>query len=97
MTLPPRDSEVTVFAENRHGVSTAATVRVTWAGAAPAPDVVKPRLYVLAIGVGQYQNKEVASLGALPAKDARDFVDAIKRQARHEETTRFDTIEFKLD
>ena len=29
--------------------------------------------------------------------DQRQIVDAIKRQARHEETTRFDVIEFKLD
>ena len=29
--------------------------------------------------------------------DLRQIVDAIKRQARHEETTRFDVIEFKLD
>jgi hypothetical protein len=29
--------------------------------------------------------------------DLRQLVDAIKRQARHEETTRFDMIEFKLD
>jgi hypothetical protein len=29
--------------------------------------------------------------------DQRQLVDAIKRQARHEESTRFDTIEFKLD
>jgi hypothetical protein len=29
--------------------------------------------------------------------DQRQMVDAIKRQARHEESTRFDTIEFKLD
>jgi hypothetical protein len=29
--------------------------------------------------------------------DQRQLVDAIKRQARHEETTRFDVIEFKLD
>ena len=27
----------------------------------------------------------------------RDLTDAIRRQARHEDTTRFDTIEFKLD
>jgi len=27
----------------------------------------------------------------------RDIVDAIKRQARHEESTRFDTVEFNLD
>ncbi|MGI9245855.1 MAG: hypothetical protein ACR2I8_04020 [Steroidobacteraceae bacterium] len=29
--------------------------------------------------------------------DQRLLVDAIKREARHEETTRFDVIEFKLD
>jgi hypothetical protein len=29
--------------------------------------------------------------------DGRGLVDAIRRQARHEETNRWDTIEFKLD
>jgi hypothetical protein len=29
--------------------------------------------------------------------DERALVDALRRQARHEETTRWDTIEFKLD
>ncbi len=29
--------------------------------------------------------------------DERGLVDAIRRQARHEDTTRWDTIEFKLD
>jgi hypothetical protein len=29
--------------------------------------------------------------------DERALVDAIRREARHEETTRWDTIEFKLD
>ena len=29
--------------------------------------------------------------------DQRQLIDAIKRQARHEESTRFDVIEFKLD
>ena len=29
--------------------------------------------------------------------DDRALVDAIRRQARHEETDRWDTIEFKLD
>jgi hypothetical protein len=29
--------------------------------------------------------------------DERGLVDAVRRQARHEETTRWDTIEFKLD
>lgn len=31
------------------------------------------------------------------AWDERSLVDALRRQARHEETTRWDTIEFKLD
>lgn len=29
--------------------------------------------------------------------NSRELADAIRRQARHEETTRWDTIEFKLD
>jgi hypothetical protein len=29
--------------------------------------------------------------------DERALVDALRRQARHEDTTRWDTIEFKLD
>lgn len=29
--------------------------------------------------------------------DSRSIVDAIRREARHEDTTRFDMIEFKLD
>jgi hypothetical protein len=31
------------------------------------------------------------------AWNERNLIDALKRQARHEETTRWDTIEFKLD
>ena len=31
------------------------------------------------------------------AWDERALVDAVRRQARHEDTTRWDTIEFKLD
>jgi hypothetical protein len=31
------------------------------------------------------------------AWDERGLVDAVRRQARHQETTRWDTIEFKLD
>ena len=35
-------------------------------------------------------------LGAIDPAE-RALVDAIRRQARHEDTTRWDTIEFKLD
>jgi hypothetical protein len=78
--IPPQDSEVQVFAENRHGFSTAAVVRVKWVGAAPQPAFsIQPKLYVLAVGVGQYQNDQIGRL-AFPAKDAADFVAAMQRQ-----------------
>jgi hypothetical protein len=42
--------------------------------------------------------KEILDLAdEVVAWDERALVDAIRRQARHEETTRWDTIEFKLD
>jgi hypothetical protein len=31
------------------------------------------------------------------AWNERDLIDVLRRQARHEDTTRWDTIEFKLD
>ena len=85
VTIPPQDSEIQVFAENRHGVSTPATLRVRWAGAAAPPTVagdafqIQPKLYVLAVGVAQYQHADIGKLN-LPAKDARDFAAAMKRQ-----------------
>ena len=41
---------------------------------------------------------EVMQMSAERARwDERGLVDAIRRQARHEDTTRWDTIEFKID
>lgn len=99
--LPPQDAEVQIFAENGHGVSTPATVRVTWTGrnAAAVPDasveaaraqgatsegtagafVIRPKLYVLAIGVSQYTSPDIPKLG-LAAKDADDFAATIAKQ-----------------
>jgi hypothetical protein len=39
--------------------------------------------------------KEMAD--EISAWNERNLIDALRRQARHEETTRWDTIEFKLD
>lgn len=39
--------------------------------------------------------KELAD--EVSAWNERDLIDALRRQARHEETTRWDSIEFKLD
>lgn len=83
VTIPihDEDSEIQLFAENKNGVSTPASVRLTWAGNAPvsAPETTfKPKLYVLAVGVSQYANPSF-NLG-LPAKDARDFASVLMKQ-----------------
>ena len=60
---------------------------------------------VLEDSKGQYSRiiccGDLAGYGPNPNEvidwDERALVDAIRRQARHEETTRWDTIEFKLD
>jgi hypothetical protein len=42
--------------------------------------------------------KEITSLSdQIVDWDGRALVDAVKAQARHEESNRWDTIEFKLD
>ena len=80
VAIPPQDSEVQVFAENKNGVSTPATLRLKWAGASPAREAAlfKPRLYVLAVGVSKYANASF-NLG-LAAKDARDFAAVLQAQ-----------------
>lgn len=88
--LPDRDSEIQLFAENRNGVSTPAVVRVAWQGARPVEStasaaagekldaLLKPKLYILAVGVSIYANPAY-NLG-LAAKDATDFATVFQRQ-----------------
>lgn len=81
--LPSEDAEIQVFAENRHGVSSPATLRYRFAGAKPqpvatAPAELKPKLYVLAVGVSNYDNPDYR-LG-LAAKDATDLSAAFRQQ-----------------
>jgi WD40 repeat protein len=84
VTVPPQDSEISVIAENRHGASVPATVRVKWAGVTPglvrgtAPVVLKPTLYVLAVGVGTYARADLSLRFA--GKDARDIAQALLAQ-----------------
>ena len=76
--VPERDSTVELFAENRNGVSTPASFKFSWQGAQPATPKPSRRSYVLAIGISNYRDGSI-SLG-YPAKDARDFVEALKPQ-----------------
>jgi WD40 repeat protein len=70
--IPSRDCEVSVIAENRHAASEPAAIRLRWKGAAAREEFeVKPRLYVLAVGVSMYQDPEMRL--NLAAKDALDF------------------------
>ena len=76
VSVPERDSEVSIIAENRFASSVPATIRLKWRGARPSaePFVIQPKLYVLAIGVSQYQNPSYSLKFA--AKDAQDFAAA---------------------
>lgn len=71
--IDPGESEIAIIAENRHAVSEPAIIRVTSSVAAPLEVIsFKPRLLILAVGIGDYREKELALDFA--AKDARDFV-----------------------
>jgi WD40 repeat protein len=80
ISVPERDIEVSIIAENRFAASVPATIRLRWRGAVPATGpsadtfVIQPKLYVLAIGVSQYQNASYSLKFA--AKDAQDFAAA---------------------
>jgi WD40 repeat protein len=81
VTLPKRDSEISIIAENRFTTSVPATVRVKWHDATAArPDafVVKPKLYILAVGVSHYADSNFNL--KLADKDASDFVKVMMGQ-----------------
>jgi WD40 repeat protein len=79
VTIPARDCEVSLIAENRFSASVPATVHLTWASAQqPDQFIAKPKLYLLAVGISAYQNPELR-LG-FAAKDARDFAAVMHAQ-----------------
>jgi WD40 repeat protein len=75
LTLPRRNSIVSIIAYNGEGASAPASIHVQWRGAGSDP---KLTLYVLAIGVGQYKDKSIRPL--LAGKDADDFVAFVRTQ-----------------
>ncbi len=76
LNLPSRDVEVTLIAENRFAAGNPATIHLKWQGAEEF--VIKPNLYVLAIGVSDYKDKSLQL--AFAAKDARDFAGVLAKQ-----------------
>jgi len=70
--IPARDCEISVIAENRFAASEPATIRLRWKGAAAKEEFeIKPKLYVLSVGVSAYQDVDLRL--DLAAKDALDF------------------------
>ncbi|HUK03112.1 MAG TPA: hypothetical protein VLW26_12610 [Steroidobacteraceae bacterium] len=58
----------------------------------------KPVILLKSFGTPKPVPKPLADLAnEIVDWDERALVDAVRRQARHEDTTRWDTIEFKLD
>jgi Caspase domain len=77
--VPPNNVEISVIARSGELISEAARVRVTYIGVAPAAeDALKPKLYAVAIGVGDYADETLRL--TYPAADARGFTEALKRQ-----------------
>ncbi|MCP4579448.1 MAG: hypothetical protein GY846_24515, partial [Deltaproteobacteria bacterium] len=75
--VPSKDSTISIVAENRYSASDPATIHLRWKGV-DEEFIIKPKLYVLSIGVSDYQDKTLTLKYA--AKDARDFANVMKRQ-----------------
>jgi caspase domain-containing protein len=89
VTVPRRDCELALVAENQYAASEASVVKLRWRGGAEN-NLVKPKLYILAVGVAQYRNPSWNL--TYPAKDARDFVEVMRSQ----EGGLYRQVEFKL-
>ena len=83
--LPPHDSTVEIYADNGNARSEPLTLALKWDGrAALAPGQQglaaqrKPRLFVLAVGISQYQRPDLRLNFA--ARDAEQFVAAMQAQ-----------------
>lgn len=80
VSVPQQDCTITLLAENDNGTSPETSLFLKWVNAAaPVEDFVfKPKLYVLAIGVSDYNNPDF-KLG-LASKDAGDFAATVAKQ-----------------
>jgi WD40 repeat protein len=95
--LPPRDSVVEIYVDSRHGPSVALAFSLKWDGRAalsPGQQVVgtqrKPRLFLLAVGISQYQRPDLRLNFA--DLDAERFVSAMQAQ----QAKRYSEVNSKL-
>ncbi len=77
--IPPHDCVVSLVAENSAGVSAPAFISLVWAGTAPTPQSLpQPKLYVLAVGISQYNDTSISL--TYPDKDAQSFSQTLLAQ-----------------
>ncbi|CCK80691.1 caspase family protein [Desulfobacula toluolica] len=88
ITIPSKDCTLSIIAENRFCASDPATVKLHWKG--QDAFVIKPKLYVLAMGVSRYQEKNLVLRYA--AKDARDFTRALEALQKQKESLYRDVV-----
>lgn len=81
LQLPERDLTLTLIAENAYGTSPAASVRLKWIGQQNKQHIKRPRLYVLAAGISDYNDDALDTL-KFTDEDARGFVSAVKAQGQ---------------
>jgi len=75
--VPERDFELSLIAENKYSASVPSTVRLFWVGK-KEEFVIKPKLYILAVGVSKYKDESLRLQFA--HKDAEDFVKTMQTQ-----------------
>jgi hypothetical protein len=77
--IPEKDTEISIIAENKYTASEPATVSLKWTKKVREDEfIIKPKLYVLAIGVSKYEDKNLTLQFA--AKDAKDFAESFIKQ-----------------
>jgi len=89
LTVPHRDSTVSLIAKNRWTTSEPASVRLRWKGVEPQ-QTTKPKLNILAIGISAYADSTLTLDFA--AKDAQDFSKVLQQQ----EGGLYQQVNFKL-
>lgn len=81
VSLPEKDSIITITAENsKKAQSEPASIKIRWTGKADAKIDTRKKLYILSIGISNYEDKAFKKGVEYASKDAKDFVDAIYRQ-----------------
>jgi WD40 repeat protein len=78
LSIPKRSCQISLIAENKFSASDPAVINLKWRGQEVIPFVIKPKLYVLSIGVSKYDRTEFQL--DFPAKDARDIATALGNQ-----------------